>query len=131
MTGNPGERTFTSELICAGGSGRIPRGRYAAVLACQLAAAALLAGVAAAAGNGVLFALCLAPVWLAAAATVRRLHDLGKSGWWLVAVAAVLPLGLLLVAAGEGEPGDNRWGPNPKGLLRLDDPRRASRVRGL
>lgn len=50
------------------------------------------------------------------AVTVRRLHDTGKSGWWYL--LNLIPLGSLVVlvfCVMEGEPGTNRWGPNPKG----------------
>ncbi|MCQ2244512.1 MAG: DUF805 domain-containing protein [Bacteroidaceae bacterium] len=48
--------------------------------------------------------------------SVRRLHDIGKSGWnclwaFLPIVGAIL---LLVWCAKDGQPGDNQWGPNPK-----------------
>jgi uncharacterized membrane protein YhaH (DUF805 family) len=53
---------------------------------------------------------------LTAAATVRRLHDVGRSGWWM----ALLPLGgllpgliLMVFLRQPSEPGTNRWGPPP------------------
>jgi len=49
------------------------------------------------------------------AVMVRRLHDVGKSGWWLL--AAFIPFGvlpLIMFLAREGTPGDNRFGPDPK-----------------
>ncbi len=49
------------------------------------------------------------------AVMVRRLHDVGKSGWWLL--AAFIPFGVLALImfwAREGTPGDNRFGPDPK-----------------
>ena len=47
---------------------------------------------------------------------VRRLHDVGKSGWWylLVFVPIVGGLVLLFWFIQDSEPGDNQWGPNPK-----------------
>jgi uncharacterized membrane protein YhaH (DUF805 family) len=50
------------------------------------------------------------------AVSVRRLHDTGKSGWFLL-IAFVPLLGALLLLywmAQEGEPGPNQYGPNPK-----------------
>ena len=51
------------------------------------------------------------------AVTVRRLHDIDRSGWWIL-IALVPLLGaivLLVFALLEGTPGDNQYGPNPKG----------------
>jgi uncharacterized membrane protein YhaH (DUF805 family) len=48
--------------------------------------------------------------------TVRRLHDIGKSGWWIL--IGIIPfvgwLILLIFTLRDGEPGSNQWGPNPK-----------------
>ncbi|HTY24796.1 MAG TPA: DUF805 domain-containing protein [Desulfomonilaceae bacterium] len=49
---------------------------------------------------------------------VRRLHDLGKSGWWLF--ISLIPLvggiWLLVLMCTDSQPGDNKYGPNPKGV---------------
>lgn len=48
------------------------------------------------------------------AASARRLHDVGKSGWWLL--LGFVPFGgfvLLYYMLQEGEAGTNKWGPNP------------------
>jgi uncharacterized membrane protein YhaH (DUF805 family) len=49
------------------------------------------------------------------AVSVRRLHDIGKSGWWML-LSFVPVLGLLLIVffAFDSEPGGNLYGPNPK-----------------
>ena len=108
--------------------------------------------------------LSLALIWPHLAIAVKRLHDMGKSGWlvaipWglgvvtfvgalvsvgvnaimnaaaleaedpaailtafgpavvLVLICMLLQLGFLLwIGLSEGQPGDNRFGPNPKGL---------------
>lgn len=46
----------------------------------------------------------------------RRLHDVGKSGWFLLIVLIPLigAIWLLVVLCRDGEPNDNRYGPNPK-----------------
>ena len=53
------------------------------------------------------------------AVTVRRLHDTDRSGWWvlldLVPFIGVLVLFVFTVL--DGQPGANRFGPNPKGVL--------------
>ena len=50
------------------------------------------------------------------AVTVRRLHDTGRSGWWiLISLVPVVGVIVLLVfLALESSPGDNRFGPNPR-----------------
>ena len=47
---------------------------------------------------------------------VRRLHDIGRSGWWLLVnlVPLVGPLVILVFGVQDGTPGDNAYGPNPK-----------------
>jgi len=47
--------------------------------------------------------------------TIRRLHDTGKSGWWvLIAFIPVLgTLCLLYWMIIKGDEGENRYGPNP------------------
>lgn len=51
------------------------------------------------------------------ALTVRRLHDVGKSGWFLF--IALIPLvgaiWLIVLYCTNGQPGENKYGPNPKG----------------
>lgn len=50
------------------------------------------------------------------AVTVRRLHDSGKSGWYIF--ISLIPLiggiWLIVLLATDSEVGDNKWGPNPK-----------------
>ncbi len=49
-------------------------------------------------------------------AEVRRLHDVGKSGWWLL-LAAVPIIGwiiLIVFMVKDSEAGENQYGPNPK-----------------
>jgi len=49
--------------------------------------------------------------------TGRRLHDIGRSGWWLLIVLIPLIGALILLywAVKRGEYGDNRFGANPLG----------------
>ena len=50
------------------------------------------------------------------AVAARRLHDVGKSGWMLL--IALIPLiggiWLLVLLLGDSQPGENKYGPNPK-----------------
>jgi uncharacterized membrane protein YhaH (DUF805 family) len=51
------------------------------------------------------------------AVTVRRLHDIDRSGWWIFInlIPLIGAIVLLVFAVSEGTPGNNRYGPNPKG----------------
>lgn len=57
--------------------------------------------------------------------SVRRLHDIGKSGWWLLGLylLCVIPVVNFIVIiyfiylmCKDSEYGENEYGPNPKGL---------------
>jgi uncharacterized membrane protein YhaH (DUF805 family) len=50
------------------------------------------------------------------AVTVRRLHDIGRSGgwWWLVLIPIVGWIILIVWCAQDSQPGPNQYGPNPK-----------------
>ncbi len=63
-----------------------------------------------------LFALAMLLPTLAVG--VRRLHDIGRTGWWLLIafVPIVGPIVLIVFAVKDSEPGTNAYGPNPKGL---------------
>ena len=47
---------------------------------------------------------------------VRRLQDIGKSGWWLLIglVPLIGGLAILFFAVSDSKPGENQYGPNPK-----------------
>ena len=47
---------------------------------------------------------------------VRRLHDTGRSGWWLLIVLVPLvgAIILLVFTVQDSEPGENAYGHNPK-----------------
>jgi uncharacterized membrane protein YhaH (DUF805 family) len=52
------------------------------------------------------------------AVAVRRLHDIGKSGWFylLVFIPLVGPILMLVWFCTDSEHGKNQWGDNPKGI---------------
>lgn len=52
------------------------------------------------------------------AVSVRRLHDVGKSGWMylICLIPLVGAIWLLVLACTDSEPGANQYGENPKGL---------------
>lgn len=57
----------------------------------------------------------LLPGW---AVFTRRMHDIGKSGWWwLIGLIPVVGTIVLFVfMCKDSEPSDNAYGPNPKGV---------------
>ncbi|MEU1270317.1 DUF805 domain-containing protein [Streptomyces sp. NPDC005799] len=67
------------------------------------------------------FSILLVIFWLAIllpslGVGVRRLHDTGRSGWWLLfgIVPLVGGITLLVFTCLDSEPGPNKYGPNPK-----------------
>src|SRR5918912_3057743 len=50
------------------------------------------------------------------AVTVRRLHDTGRTGWWILIGLIPLIGGIVLLVfmVLDSEPGANQYGPNPK-----------------
>ncbi len=59
----------------------------------------------------------LAVILPAIALAVRRLHDTGRSGWWILIglIPLVGPIVLLVFYVQDSQPGANQYGPNPKG----------------
>lgn len=56
--------------------------------------------------------------WIYLAGSVKRAHDRGKSGWWmLIALIPVAGFIWWLIDLGifEGEKGPNKYGPDPRG----------------
>lgn len=55
------------------------------------------------------------------ALSVRRLHDTGKSGWWMLItlIPLVGPLIMLFFMVKDSQPGTNEYGPNPKEAVLL------------
>jgi uncharacterized membrane protein YhaH (DUF805 family) len=62
----------------------------------------------------------LVGTWISVAASVKRLHDRGKSGWWylLMMVLSLIIVGTIwyIVECGilEGQEGANTYGPDPR-----------------
>ena len=64
----------------------------------------------AATGRGLLSSIySLAVLIPSLAVAVRRMHDVGKSGWFIL-----IPIYNLILAATEGEAGENKYGQDPK-----------------
>jgi len=62
------------------------------------------------------FALALAVLIPGLAVFVRRMHDIGKSGWWyfIAFIPLVGAIWLLVLCCTEGVSGDNEYGADPK-----------------
>ena len=77
-----------------------------------------LAGGVAPTGMGMLSMIYMLAVLLPGiGVTIRRLHDTNRSGWWIL--IGLIPLigviVLLIFMALDSTPGENHYGPNPKG----------------
>lgn len=50
------------------------------------------------------------------AVNIRRLHDIGKSGWWylIYLIPIIGDIWLTVLMCLDSEPGENQWGENPK-----------------
>jgi len=56
------------------------------------------------------------------AVAVRRLHDTGKSGWWmLIALIPLAGIVLIVFMCMDSDPGANAFGPNPKETAAYND----------
>jgi uncharacterized membrane protein YhaH (DUF805 family) len=65
--------------------------------------------------SGISFIYFLAAFIPGLAVTVRRLHDSGKSAWWLlIALVPIIGLAIIVLLALDSEPAANQYGPNPK-----------------
>ncbi|MEZ4863433.1 MAG: DUF805 domain-containing protein [Caldilineaceae bacterium] len=74
------------------------------------------------AGTGLLSGIyALAMVMPGLALSARRLHDIGRSGWWmlinLVPVVGIFVFLYFMVK--EGDAGSNQYGPSPKADMQL------------
>lgn len=68
-------------------------------------------------GIGVIYGLYVLLVIIPGiAVTVRRLHDIGKSGWMILVSLIPLagPIWLLVLTVTDSEQGQNQYGDNPK-----------------
>lgn len=58
----------------------------------------------------------LAVITPSVAVSMRRLHDIGRSGWWLLIafIPFIGPIVLLVFMIKDSKPGQNQYGDNPK-----------------
>jgi uncharacterized membrane protein YhaH (DUF805 family) len=53
--------------------------------------------------------------------SIRRFHDIGISGWvYLLLLIVTGDIAVLILCILDSEPGDNKYGPNPKGFSEID-----------
>lgn len=101
-------------------SGRARRQEYWMFTLFQVAVVIVLAILDAVLGAGSLIVglYVLATFVPSLAVTVRRLHDLGKSGaWYFIAFVPLIGgIWLLVLTATAGQPAPNQYGPDPKVL---------------
>jgi uncharacterized membrane protein YhaH (DUF805 family) len=99
-------------------SGRARRTEYWMFVLVNVVAGMILGIVDAILGTGGALAglYALAVLVPGVAVAVRRLHDTGRSGWWLLVglVPLVGAIVLLVFALEDSNPGPNGYGPNPK-----------------
>ena len=98
--------------------GRIRRSEYAITLLIYVAALFSVVGIfggfrhEAHNNPGILpLIICLPIIWFALAQAVKRSHDIGNSGWYIL-----IPFYGLWLLFADSRPGANRWGENPKGI---------------
>jgi uncharacterized membrane protein YhaH (DUF805 family) len=82
----------------------------------QLGAASMILGI-------VYLLYALGTLVPSLAVGVRRLHDVGKSGWYLLVslIPIVGSIWLLVLLCTDSEAGENGWGPNPKNQVSMND----------
>ena len=64
----------------------------------------------------ILFFIFIAFLLPSIAVSIRRMHDVGKSGWYML-----IPIYNIILCFTDSEPGENEYGPNPKGIGNTDD----------
>lgn len=65
--------------------------------------------------DGIFALACLLP---GLAVCIRRMHDIGKSGWFIL-ISLIPCVGTILMiiwCCKDSEPGENQYGSNPKGM---------------
>jgi len=67
-------------------------------------------------GTIIMFLFSLAILVPSLAVGARRMHDIGKSGWWMLVnlIPFVGTIWFIVLAVKDSEPGSNKWGACPK-----------------
>ena len=107
---NPGQSITSVFKQYFGFSGRARRSEYWWFALFQIIALIVLANI----FGPLLFIYFVATIFPALAVLVRRLHDTGRSAWWLL--LAIMPFGgivILILVVTRGDRRENRYGPDP------------------
>lgn len=99
-------------------SGRARRSEYWWYSVLYVSAAIVIIGIALAVEIPLLSVLLLPFIVPMLTVSVRRLHDTGRSGWWmLIALVPIIgPIVYLALMAVDGTAGANQYGPSPKNV---------------
>jgi uncharacterized membrane protein YhaH (DUF805 family) len=93
--------------------GRIRRTEYGVSIIIYAVASVIINGVIVESRNAGILGLAFIPMlWFLWAQGAKRCHDVGNSGWW-----QIIPLYGLWLLFQDGQPGNNQFGENPKGIL--------------
>lgn len=106
-------------------SGRARRKEYWMFVLFSIIAYVILAIIDAVLRTSILVLLYdLAVIVPSLAVGARRLHDVGLSAWLLLIglVPFLGAIALLIIACIDSQPGDNKYGPNPKGVSGQPNP---------
>lgn len=101
-----------------GFSGRARRSEYWYFTLFNAIVSIVLSILVSATGSSLFSILSLALVLPGIAVTIRRLHDIGKSGWYILFDCIPLVGAIILIVwfCKDSMPGENQYGPNPKGM---------------
>lgn len=102
-------------------NGRARRSEFWYYVLCNYIVIFLLALVASAIGEGgfvIVLIYGLAIIVPSFAMVVRRLHDVGKSGWFyfIAFIPLIGGIWLFVLECTDSDYGENQYGPNPKGI---------------
>ncbi len=101
-------------------SGRARRKEYWMFILIDIIVAAILSIIDGAAGVSLLVPIYGLAVLIPSLAILsRRLHDTGRSAWWILIclVPFIGQIVLIIFAIFDSQPGQNKYGPNPKGVV--------------
>lgn len=100
-----------------GFSGRARRKEYWMFFLFNIIVSFVLAGIDMALGMQFLYSIySLAVLLPSIAVAIRRMHDTGRTGWWILInfIPLIGFIIFIIFACQDSEPGSNDYGPNPK-----------------